>query len=181
MALSNAERQRLHYQRQKDKKKDDLKQPDSVDLRIPIDTPFYEWFEGQAGGFSDFARCFDTAGMEAPDIEDDSNPRSLSGQVEQSFEGEPERSPYARGGGSLARAEIMVGCLIDAASELARIINEYKRTQISHKLEEIEKADLSDPGVRKDALAEVVRLQKMLEHLDKQVRWSFPQWKLAGD
>ncbi|KEQ09328.1 hypothetical protein [Pseudorhizobium pelagicum] len=181
MALSNAERQRLHYQRQKDKKKGDLKQPDSVDLGVPAEDPFYEWFQGQAGGFSDFAKSFDIAGIEAPDIDDDSNPKSLSGEIERSFEDEPERSPYARGGGSLARGEIMVGCLIDAASELARIINEYKRNQITSRLREIENADLSDPGVKKAALTEVVRLQKMVDHLDKRVRWSFPQWKLADE
>ncbi|EYR81959.1 hypothetical protein [Shinella sp. DD12] len=180
MALSNAERQRLHYQRQKEKKKGSLKQPDNVGLAIAAD-PFCEWFQGQAGGFSDFALCFDMAGMKAPDIDDDSDPKSLSGEIERSFADEPERSPYARGGGSLARAEIMVGCLIDAASELARIINAYKRNQIASRLREIENADLSDPSIKKDALAEVVQLQKMHEHLDKQVRWSFPQWKLAGE
>ncbi|MCQ2005251.1 hypothetical protein [Rhizobium sp. NRK18] len=181
MALSNAERQRLHYQRQKDKKKRELKQPDSVELAIPSEDPFYEWFQGQAGGFSDFARCFDIAGMEAPDIDDDSDPKSFSGEIERSFEGAPERSPYANGGGSLARAEIMVGCLVDAASELARIINEYKRNQVTNQLREIENADFSDPSVKKNALTEVVRLQKMIETLDKQVRWSFPQWKLTSD
>lgn len=181
MALSNAERQRLHYQRQKDKKKSVLKHPDRVDLQVSGDDPFYEWFQAQAGGFSDFAQCFDMAGMEAPDIDDDSEPKSLSGEVERRFDDEPDRSPYARGGGSLARGEIMVGCLIDAASELARIINEYKRHQIANRIREIEDADLSDPGVKKSALAEVVQLQKMIEQLDKQVRWSFPQWKLASD
>ena len=181
MALSNAERQRLHYQRQKDKKKGNLKQPDNVGLAIAAEDPFYEWFQGQAGGFSDFAKCFDTAGMDAPDIVDDSDPKSLSGEIERSFADEPERSPYARGGGSLARAEIMVGCLIDAAFELARIINEYKRKQIDARLREIENADLSDPSIKKDALAEVVLLRKMHEHLDKQVRWTFPQWKLADE
>ncbi|KQY16323.1 hypothetical protein ASE23_20285 [Rhizobium sp. Root73] len=181
MALTNAERQRLHYQRQKEKKKGVLKHPDSLDLGIPAGDPFHEWFQGQAGGFSDFAQCFDMAGMEAPDIEDDSNPKSLTGEIERSFEDEPDRSPYARGGGALARGEIMVGCLIDAASELARIINEYKRKQINDRLKEIENADLSNANVKKAALAEVVRLQKTIEHLDKQVRWSFPQWKLAGE
>lgn len=181
MALSNAERQRLHYQRQKDKKKGGLKQPDGVDLPTRTEDPFYEWFQGQAGGFSDFSKCFDIAGMEAPDIDDDSDPKSFTGEIEHSFKDTPERSPYAHGGGSLARGEIMVGCLIDAASELARIINEYKRKQIDARLKEIENADLSDPSVKKNALAEVVRLQKMNEHLDKQVRWSFAQWKLAGE
>lgn len=181
MALSNAERQRRHYQRQKEKKKGGLKHPDNLDLGTPADVPFHEWFQGQAGGFSDFALCFDMAGMEAPDIEDDSDPKSLSGEIERSFEGEPERSPYTRGGGSLARGEIMVGCLIDAASELAGFINAYKRNQITNRLHAIESADLSDPGVKKTALAEVVRLQKMLDQLDKQVRWTFPQWKIAAD
>ena len=75
----------------------------------------------------------------------------------------------------------MVGCLIDAASQLADIINKYKRKEISDRMQEVEASDLSDPDVRKKALADMVRLQKMTEHLDKQVRWTFPQWKVTGE
>lgn len=181
MALSNAERQRRHNERQKEKKKGGLKQPESADFASIVTTPFFEWFEGQAGGFSDFAICFDMAGMEAPEIEDDSDPKSRTGEVELIFADEPAKSPYARGGGSLARGEIMVGCLIDAASQLADIINRYKRHEISNRLQELEASDSSDPASKKKALAETVRLQKMLDQLDKQVRWTFPQWKVSGD
>lgn len=181
MALSNAERQRRHYQRQKEKKKGGLKLPDDLDLGAPIQGPFYECFQGKAGGFSDFALCFDMAGMEAPDIDDDSDPKSLSGEVEKIFEDDPTRSPYHRGGGSLAKAEIMVGCLIDAASHLAGVINEYKRAEIAGRLEQIERSSLSTPEEKKRALSDAVRLQKMLDHLNKQVRWTFPQWKTSGN
>lgn len=46
---------------------------------------------------------------------------------------------------------------------------------------EIEQADLPDPAARKAAMAEVVRLNKLLDQLAKPVRWSFPQWRLKGD
>lgn len=82
---------------------------------------------------------------------------------------------------SVERAELIVGCLIDAAAGLAGLISEYKRKEITDRIHEIETADLSGPVTRKQALADVARLKKMLDQLDKQVRWTFPQWKVTGE
>lgn len=96
---------------------------------------------------------------------------------------DPEHDPENDGPnrGSIGRAERMVGMLLDAATELAAIVNRYKRKEISDQIQEIETSDLSDPDARKQALADVVRLQKMLDQLEKRVRWSLPQWKVTGE
>lgn len=181
MALTNAEKVKRYRERQKERKKQALKEADG--FRSLPKEPFFERFQHEAGGYSDFHLHFDTAGIEAPDITDDRNPQSFTGEVEQIFidGGNPEDSPYAKGGGSLARAEIMVGCLIGAAAELARIINAYKRDALDARIAEIEQSDLSDPAAKKQAFADMTRLKKMRDQLDKQVRWTFPQWKVTGE
>jgi predicted XRE-type DNA-binding protein len=74
-----------------------------------------------------------------------------------------------------------VGCLIDAAGELARIISGYKRDEIDARIAEIEQSDLSDPAAKKQAFAEMAKLKEMRDQLGKQVRWTFPQWKVTGE
>jgi hypothetical protein len=183
MALTNAEKVKRYRDRQKAKKELQLKRAEHA---IPLRKDrraFFEAFQEEAGSFSDFHLCFDTAGLPVPQISDDSDPKSLTGEVEQIFidSGNQHESPYANGGGSLARAEIMVGCLIDAAGELARIINGYKRDEIDARIAEIEQSDLSDADTKKKAFADMARLKKMRDQLDKQVRWTFPQWKVTGE
>lgn len=177
MALTNAERQRRHYERQKAKKKEAMKQAADVKFSDFASEPFFEVFQRKAGQFSEFFGFFDTAGLEAPEIPDDSDPRSNTGQIELGYQ--PEESPYSNGGGSLARAEIMVGCLIEAAAELARIINDYKRHEITSHLHALESADFTDTRLRTKAIADIVKFQQMLGQLDKEVRWTFPQWKAS--
>ena len=97
---------------------------------------------------------------------------------------DPEHSEQLGDGptrGSIGRAERMVGCFLDAASELASTINKYKKREIDRAIAEIETSDLSDPSTRKHALKEVVRLNKLRDRLSKQVRWTIPQWELKGD
>lgn len=82
---------------------------------------------------------------------------------------------------SLGKAELILNVLGDIATTLAADVNAYKKKEISNRIAEIETSDLSDPDTRKKALADIVRLKKMLDQLDKQVRWSFPQWEVTGD
>ena len=179
MALTPAEKQRRYRENQKKKQKVQAKQADGLSLFAHPREPFFEWYNGG----SDFQMCLDIAGIEAPEIEDDSDPKSATGEIEQIFidGGNPEDSPYYNAKGSLARAEIMVGALISATVELAGLINRYKKEEITARISEIEQSDLSDPAAKKQALADIVRLQKMLDQLDKQVRWTFPQWKVTGE
>ncbi|ESZ30593.1 hypothetical protein [Mesorhizobium sp. L2C084A000] len=88
--------------------------------------------------------------------------------------GEPYRA-------SIGRAERMVGAFLDAASGLADAINRYKRKEIERAIADLEAADMTAPAVKKKALAEIVRLNRMRDQLDKQVRWSLPQWKTTGE
>ncbi|NSL24921.1 hypothetical protein [Agrobacterium tumefaciens] len=183
MALSNAEKVRSYRERLKAKKKSKLRlQEATAETKTIMRTPFWQRYQND-GNASSVEMALDIAGINAPKFVDDGDPKSASGEIERGFlnDGTPETSPYANGGGSLARAEIMVGGLIDAASELAGIINRYKRDEITARITELEQSDLSDAAVKKKAFADMAKLKKMLDQLDKQVRWSFPQWKVTGE
>ncbi|MDZ7874371.1 MAG: hypothetical protein U5N27_15300 [Rhizobium sp.] len=180
MALTNAEKVKRYRERQKAKKVDGLKSAESASLASIMRKPFFEYFN-RHGDEPTFTACMDTAGIDPPAFEDDSAPRSATGEVEKIFEENPETSVYYGETNSLARAEIMVGQLIDAAAALARIVNDYKRDEIGARIVEIEQSDLSVADSKKQAFAEMARLQKMRDQLDKQVRWTFPQWKVTGE
>ena len=96
---------------------------------------------------------------------------------------DPDHNPETDGPyrGSIGRAERMVGMFLDAASGLASVINRYKRQQIDAAIADLENADLADPAAKKQALADIVRLNQLRDRLDKQVRWSLPQWKTEGE
>jgi hypothetical protein len=95
---------------------------------------------------------------------------------------DPEHNPETDGPyrGSIGRAERMVGLFLDAASQLASMINDYKKQEIGRAIAELEGADLTDPAVKRKALADIVRFNKLSDQLDKQVRWTLPQWKVKG-
>lgn len=136
-------------------------------------TPFHE-FDSLIGSDADLSLAL--AGIQIPFLEDDRGPlefviNEATAGVEEPFPGTPDNS--------LGRAEVILGCLISAAVEIAHSINTYKRMEIEARAKEIEETDLSEPQKRKAALAELVRLNKMLDRLDKQVRWSFQQWKVT--
>lgn len=95
---------------------------------------------------------------------------------------DPDHNPETDGPyrGSIGRAERMVSMFLDAATELAGIINTYKREQIDAAIVKLEASDLADPVITKRVLAEIVRLTKLREQLDKQVRRTLPEWKTKG-
>lgn len=82
---------------------------------------------------------------------------------------------------SLGKAELVLNVLQDIAYTLAADVSNYKKKEIGDRIAEIEMRDLSDPAIRKQAVTDMMRLNKMLNQLDKQVRWTFPQWKVTGD
>lgn len=174
MALSPAEKSRRWREREKQKRQDALKKGATPALAT-FRTPFYELFGG-SGHDLDFELALALAGIPAPEFEDDSGPEVFA--LRDATVGVDD--PFGGAKGALGRAEVMVGCLIDAAVSLAALVNEYKRTEIRTRIREIEESDLSDPQVRRAAFKEVTRLNKMLDQLSKQVRWTFPQWKEPG-
>ena len=96
---------------------------------------------------------------------------------------DPDHDPQTDGPyrGSIGRAERMVGMFLDVASGLASTINDYKRREIDRAIANLEASDMTDPVGKKKALNEIVRLNKLRDQLDKQVRWTIPQWRLKGD
>lgn len=176
MAKTSAERTREMRERRKKEAEAKAKELAPVIFR----RPFFE-FIGDHGEETDFHMCMDTAGIDPPHFADDSAPKSATGEIELIFQDDPEESVYHNRTNSLARAEIMIDQLIDGAATLALIVNDYKRAEIDARIAEIEQSDLSDPAAKKKAFADMARLKKMREQLDKQVRWTFPQWKVTGE
>lgn len=134
-------------------------------------TPFFQHLENDAN-WSGVEMNFDIMGLPAPEYADDRGPTSHSDQI--------EADTYTGFAGSIGRAEIMVEQLLDAASELASIINRYKLSEIQDRLTELEQEDSSDPVRRKAIMDTAVRLNKLREHLEKSVRRSLKEWSLKG-
>lgn len=176
MTNANAEAQRRWRERQKQKRLDGLKLAAIVQDENLFRLPFFEAYEND-GNAQNVDISLDVAGIAPLVFSDDSGPKSFTGQIEQGAAQNGEDA-YPGATDSLARAEIAVGCLIDAAAELAGIINSYKRKEVMQRIAEIEASDLSDPAGRKAALTQIVRLNKLLDQLGKQVRWTFKQWKI---
>lgn len=131
--------------------------------------PFFRFIEGNTvweAGVDNLA----IAGLAEPKFVDD-KPEDWTADWTEAEYGERFR-------GSIGRAERMVGLLLDAAVDFARTINTYKREAIDSAIAKIEASDLTDPEVKSRALAEVVRLTKMRDQLDKNVRWELPQWRV---
>jgi len=177
MALSNAEKVRRYRERQKAKKQEDLKQPTSRgDL---FRTPFFEFFPVDAQISSQYAQSLELAGIQPLVFQDDSGPEaSTLDNLADDFEASGFSNPFGDShGSSLGKAEVLIGCLLDAASDLASEVNAYKRSEINRRIAEIEASDLSDPEVKRLAFAEMGELTAMLEELGKQIRWPIPVWK----
>jgi hypothetical protein len=170
MALTPAETQKRYRERLKKKEK----QANVATFKL-FRSPFFEFFNKQS---SSFGECLAIAGVDEIFFEDDSGPRSFGKNGV--FDLVEDELHLEESVGSLGRAELVISALLDAAGELAAAVKEYKRTEIKARLAEIEALDLSDAHSKKAALHEAAKLHKMLDQLDKQVRWTIPQWKVTG-
>ena len=172
MALSPAEKSQRWRERQRVERDNAIRLAlDNLQADI-FKRPFFE-----TGVDSGFDLPLALAGIDAPTFDDDRGPEDfvLNGATE------GVESPFAMvSRGSLGRAELIIACLTDAAMELAAAVNEYKRSEIKARMAEIEERDLSDLENKKAAFNEIARLNKMLDQLTKQVRWTFPQWEVKG-
>ena len=88
--------------------------------------------------------------------------------------------PYAGFVGSIGHAEAVIANLIAAAHCMALVVSRYKLEQIRKHIAKIEESDLGNTENRKTALADIVRLTKIREHLGKQTKINFPQWQVKG-
>jgi hypothetical protein len=175
MAMTPADKQRAYRERQKEMKKAELRKgtPETEVFRAP----FHEFFGGH-GHDLDFDLALALAGIPAPTFDDDHGPEAFV--LNDAIEGLDD--PFNGATGASGRAEVMIGCLIDAAMSLAHLVNEYKVSEIKARMAEIEAymAENSGEMTPVQALYDHARLQKMLDQLEKQVRWTFPQWKVTG-
>ena len=170
MTLKPAEKQRLYRERQK---VEEVKA--SLALTDVFRTPFFETLPEDFSYSSDFADNCELIGIPTPEFADDRGTEFFS-----HYSPKSSAEMIEHGMRSLGRAEMMISGLIEAAVDLAHRVNSYKRAEIKARLAEIEASDLLDSATKKAALQDATRLNKMLDQLDKQVRWTFPQWRVTG-
>lgn len=174
MALSNAEKVRRYRERQKAKKEAELKQPTA--RSEVFKTPFFEFFPVDEQTGSQYVQSLELGGIAPLLFEDDTGPEVST--LDELDEDDEFANPFGESrGSSLGKAEVVVACLLDAASDLAAWINDYKKAEIKARISEIENADLPDADSRREAFAKVAELTNMLAELDKTVRWQLPIWK----
>lgn len=111
-------------------------------------------------------------GIELPDFAGEDEINHVSGEI---FQGPNGLT------GSIGKAELMAHAFRVSAQQLSQLINRYKLQEIEARLEEIERADLSDPVTKKKALNDVARLRELRRRLDKEVRHSFREIAVKGE
>ncbi|MGO4917763.1 hypothetical protein [Pseudogemmobacter sp. W21_MBD1_M6] len=175
MAMTDAQRKKAERQR----KEGELRILPDSSYRF-LAEPFVEWLERTEGhGDWDSALYhFDAAAMPHPEFDGDKGPVSIDGEVERTRD--ETYDPYAGYERSIGRAESILDHLLAAASNMAIVVNAYKREEFGKRLKELESADLSDPASKKKAFEDVVRLQKMMERLEKMTTIRLHEWKLKG-
>lgn len=171
MSNANAEAQRRWRQRQKEKKEAELTQA-PTGLADVLQTPFYQFKAQQVP--------YDISYEYAVRMATNAEPLTFRLDGPYDPDDDDEDDPHHGLNASYRLAAETVGFLVSAAKALAADLNDYLRAEIKSRLAEIEASDLSDPAAKKAALKEAARLNKMLDQLDKQVRWTFPQWKVTG-
>jgi len=166
MGMTEAEKKRAQRARKR------AEHRASADSSYPfLDEPFSKFLEHE-GNYSNVELALELAGLEPPVIEDERDPEAFA--FEEAIAGVENPFPGAKG--AVGRAEVIIDCLLDAASELAGIVNKYKRQEIEARLKELESSDETDTAA---AIAKAIVLNKILEGLDKNVRRTLPQWKVT--
>lgn len=166
MALTPAQKQKAYRDRQR------ANERAAEDCTYPyLRETFAEFLQHEAN-YSNVEICLGLAGIEAPLFVDDRGPDQFA--FSECTAGVDNPFPGARG--SIGRAEVIIDQLIDAANELAAVVNTYKTCEIDKRLAELQDPNVSD---RSTAIEEAVTLNKMKDQLSKRVRRSFPQWKVT--
>lgn len=162
MALTNAEHQRLYRERKKQRQKAAAEATADY-LKLPFNEYLAtaDWSVGQ--------QCLDEVGIMPPTFDADEDPQWRDDWNEHG--GMDYR-------GSIGRAERMVGAFLDAAQDLARIINQYKLEQIDQAISELGDLDISDRARRSEAFEEAARLHNIRDRLDKTIRWTLREYQI---
>lgn len=173
MAMTPAERKRLQRERDREKSREEERRRATQEVTYPYLKRKFSELANDNGGFTEFELPLWIAGIDAPTFFDERGP--IVFVLEDAMQG--VENPFEGVDGAIGRAEVTIGCLIDAAIELAGVVNSYKQQELETRLAELESSTEAD---RATAMKEAVRLNKMLDQLEKQVRRSFPQWKVTG-
>lgn len=138
--------------------------------------PFFKFFKDDPDA-SNFEMSLDVAGIHPHQFEDDRDPKSATGEIEKGG-----YDDYVDNAGSIGRAEIMVANLLDAATQLAGIINRYKLSEIKREEDRLHRlADQATPEGRHEIVNKLTKLNRIAGLLDREVRRSLPQWKAKED
>ncbi|WP_417728047.1 hypothetical protein [Roseovarius sp.] len=167
MAMTEAEKKRLQRQRAEDERRA------LSDATYPYLKETFSEFLKYEGNYVNVEIALALAGIEAPLIEDERDPHTCA--LEEVIVDVEDPFPGAKG--AIGRAEVMIDCFMDAAIELACVVNSYKRQEIEARLAELESSPETDKA---EAMKEAVKLNKLLDRLKKQVRRNFPVWKVTG-
>ncbi|MBF2716895.1 hypothetical protein [Agrobacterium vitis] len=171
MAMTSAEKVRRFRERQKEEDKQARRQSEPTQHWY-LRRGFSEYAD-HSGERIDYEMALDVAGLQADGFYDEASPKSATGDI--------EPSTYENINGAVGRAELTIGMLLEAATTLAGMVNDFKQQEINARIAELETSDLNDPDARKQALADIVKLTKYRDQLSKQVRWTLPQWKVKGE
>ncbi|AGI66784.1 hypothetical protein OAN307_c10790 [Octadecabacter antarcticus 307] len=171
MVKTAVERKRL--QRERDREQREKMRHILRDSTYPYLKRTFSDLANEEGGFSDIEIPLLVAGIQPPTFFDERGPEecALDGVTD------GVDNPYLGAEGAIGRAEVIVDCLLDAALELSGIVNSYKRQELEARLRELESSDTTD---RATAMKDAVKLNKILDQLNKKVRRSFPEWKVTG-
>lgn len=157
----NRERQRRWYRKKIAARKN------ALDLLDPILERSFSKYLNEDSNWSTALASLDRVGVEPPAFDTDDDPQW----------DEVWNVPYR---GSIGRAERAVGAFLDAATELAGIINRYKREEIDRAIGELQANLLNDVGGRSKAIDRIVELRKLRSRLDKKQRHLLPQCETKG-
>ena len=174
MALSAAERKRRQLEREREAQR----LADDSTYRH-LRTPFFEHLN-ENPNLSSIELSFELMGLEFPEFEDDTGPEAHASETAMGPPDEDGNTCFAGSRNSIGRAETMVDNLLDAASEMASIINRFKKDELNARLAEIEASNLADPAARKQAMQDIAHIHAVLSDLDRNTRVSVPKWRVKG-
>ena len=173
MAMSAKERK----QNQLERERTQLKELDDSTLPF-LRQPFFERVE-EDPNWSGVTLALELCGFEPPSFEDDRGPQHFANEVALPPDEDPSET-FPGFKGSIGRAEAMIDLLLEAASELANLVNRYKRDELAARRKEIEESDLSDPEERRTAIDNITQITRIEAELSKNVRQTLPIWKIKG-
>ena len=173
MVLSAAERKR----RQREKEREEearLRRQGGDEVSDLYRMPFSEWAEND-NNIDDLIVYTSLAGFELPAFDVEEDPHEY---VIDRIAAHGDGDLFGGAKGTLGRAEATVGILGDTALLLATAINNYKRHEIKARIAELEADETVE---RAAAMREAVRLNKLLEQLDRMVRRPVPEWRVTEE